>query len=163
GEYSPSRARVPAMMVVSNGFTLGAAFGGPIAAYLIPNYGWRGVFYFGAITPLVVAALMFLFLPESLQFLVLRSGNRAKIARWLKRVDPAAAVTGDTEYVVPETRKQGVPMVQLFHDGRALGTALLWVVNFMNLLNLYFLSNWLPTVIRDAGFSNTIAVNSGAV
>jgi AAHS family 4-hydroxybenzoate transporter-like MFS transporter len=163
GEYSPAKARVSAMMVVSNGFTLGAAFGGPIAAYLIPNYGWRAVFYFGAVTPLGIALLMYFLLPESLQFLALRSGDREKIARWLKRVDPTAPVTGATEYVIPETKKQGVPMVQLFHDGRALGTALLWVVNFMNLLNLYFLSNWLPTVIRDAGYSNTIAVNSGSV
>jgi AAHS family 4-hydroxybenzoate transporter-like MFS transporter len=163
GEYSPAKSRVSAMMVVSNGFTLGAAFGGPIAAYIIPNYGWRGVFYFGAVTPLVIAILMIFLLPESLQFLALRGRDKTKIAHWLKRVDPEVQLTADTEYIVTESRKKGVPMVQLFHDGRALGTALFWVVNFMNLLNLYFLSNWLPTVIRDAGYSNTIAVNSGAV
>jgi len=54
-------------------------------------------------------------------------------------------------------------MVQLFHDGRALGTAMLWVINFMNLLNLYFLSNWLPLVFSQAGYSNSIAVNSASV
>ena len=163
GEYSPSRARVTAMMVTSNGFTLGAAFGGPIAAYLIPHYGWRGVFYFGAITPLLIAVLMIFLLPESLQFLALRGRDKTKIARWLKRVDPAVIAGPDTEYVIPEDKKRGVPMVQLFHDGRALGTALRWVVNFMNLLNLYFLSNWLPIVVSSAGYSNSIAVNSAAV
>jgi AAHS family 4-hydroxybenzoate transporter-like MFS transporter len=163
GEYSSSSARVAAMMVVSNGFTLGAAFGGPIAAYLIPNYGWRGVFYFGAVTPLIIAVLMIFLLPESLQYLALRGNDKTQIARWLKRVDPALEITPDTQYVVSEDKKKGVPMVQLFHDGRALGTALFWVVNFMNLLNLYFMSNWLPTVLRDAGFSNTTAVNAGAI
>jgi AAHS family 4-hydroxybenzoate transporter-like MFS transporter len=163
GEYSPARARVTAMMVVSNGFTLGAAFGGPIAAWLIPNYGWRGVFYFGAVTPLVIAILMFFLLPESLQFLALRGHDKKQIARWLKRVDPGLTVGPGTEYVIPEEKKRGVPMVQLFHDGRALGTAMLWVVNFMNLLNLYFLSNWLPIVVSGAGYSNSIAVNSAAV
>jgi len=163
GEYSPARARVTAMMVVSNGFTLGAAFGGPIAAWIIPRYGWRGVFYFGSVTPLLVAALVIFLLPESLQFLALRGRNKAKLARWLRRVDATAVVSQDTEYVIPETKKRGVPLVHLFDDGRALGTALLWVVNFMNLLNLYLLANWLPTVVRDSGYSNTIAVNSGAV
>lgn len=163
GEYSPARARVALMMVVSNGFTLGAAFGGPIAAWLIPRYGWRGVFYFGAVVPLVVAVLMIFLLPESLQFLVLRGHDKAKIARWLKRVDPTAPVGNDTEYTLPDAKKKGVPIVHLFYDGRALGTTLLWIVNFMNLLNLYLLSNWLPTVVRDSGYSNTIAVNSGAV
>jgi AAHS family 4-hydroxybenzoate transporter-like MFS transporter len=163
GEYSPARARVTAMMVVSNGFTLGAAFGGPIAAYLIPLYGWRGVFYFGAVTPLVIAVIMIFLLPESLQFLALRGSDKTKIARWLKRVDPTVVAGPDTEYVIPEDKKRGVPMVQLFHDGRALGTTMLWVVNFMNLLNLYFLSNWLPIVVSSAGYSNSIAVNSAAV
>jgi AAHS family 4-hydroxybenzoate transporter-like MFS transporter len=163
GEYSPARARVTAMMVVSNGFTLGAAFGGPIAAWLIPNYGWRGVFYFGAVTPLVIAILMFFLLPESLQFLALRGHDKKQIARSLKRVDPSLTVGPATEYVIPEEKKRGVPMVQLFHDGRALGTAMLWIVNFMNLLNLYFLSNWLPIVVSSAGYSNSIAVNSAAV
>src|SRR5580698_9654017 len=163
GEYSPTRARVTAMMVVSNGFTLGAAFGGPIAAWLIPNYGWRGVFYFGAVTPLAIAVLMFFLLPESLQFLALRGHDKPQIARWLKRVDPTLTVGPSTEYVIPEEKKRGVPMVQLFNDGRALGTTLLWVVNFMNLLNLYFLSNWLPIVVSTAGYSNSIAVNSASV
>jgi len=163
GEYSPSRSRVMSMMVVSNGFTLGAAFGGPIAAWLIPNYGWRGVFYFGAMTPLVIAALMFFLLPESLQFLTLRGHNREQIAHSLQRLDPSLRLAPDTEFTTPDNRKKGVPMVQLFHDGRALGTLLLWVVNFMNLLNLYFLSNWLPIVVNSAGYSNTIAVNSASV
>jgi len=163
GEYSPARARVTAMMVVSNGFTLGAAFGGPIAAWLIPNYGWRGVFYFGAITPLLIAILMFFLLPESLQFLALRGHDKKQIARWLKRVDPTVIAGPATEYVIPEDKKRGVPMIQLFHDGRALGTSMLWIVNFMNLLNLYFLSNWLPIVVSGAGYSNSIAVNSAAV
>jgi len=163
GEYSPAKVRVTAMMVVSNGFTLGAAFGGPIAAWLIPNYGWRGVFYFGAATPLVIAVLMFFLLPESLQFLALRGHDKKQIARWLKRVDPTVAAGPATEYVTPEDKKRGVPMIQLFHDGRALGTSMLWIVNFMNLLNLYFLSNWLPIVVSGAGYSNSIAVNSAAV
>jgi AAHS family 4-hydroxybenzoate transporter-like MFS transporter len=43
--------------------------------------------------------------------------------------------------------------VHLFRDGRAVGTLLLWVINFTNLLNLYFLASWLPTVITNAGYS----------
>jgi AAHS family 4-hydroxybenzoate transporter-like MFS transporter len=49
-------------------------------------------------------------------------------------------------------------VLQLFRAGRATGTALLWIVNFMNLLNLYFLSSWLPTVVRDAGYPTSTGV-----
>jgi MFS family permease len=53
---------------------------------------------------------------------------------------------------------RGVPIVQLFAEGRARGTLGLWTVNFMNLLNLYFLSNWLPTLVRDAGYAAGLGV-----
>src|SRR5204863_7639490 len=43
-----------------------------------------------------------------------------------------------------------VPILHLFTENRALGTTLLWVINFMNLLNLYFLASWLPTVVNAA-------------
>src|ERR1700733_10818888 len=64
GEYSPRTLRVTIMMIVGNGFTAGAAFGGFIAAWLIPHYGWRSVFYFGAAAPLVISAIMIVALPE---------------------------------------------------------------------------------------------------
>jgi AAHS family 4-hydroxybenzoate transporter-like MFS transporter len=40
---------------------------------------------------------------------------------------------------------------RLFADGRAAVTLLLWVMFFMNLLNLWVLNNWLPTIMTDAG------------
>ena len=42
-------------------------------------------------------------------------------------------------------------MKQLFTEGRAISTVLIWTVYFMNLLNLFFLNSWLPTIISDAG------------
>jgi len=163
GEYSPARLRVTVMMIVSNGFTAGAAIGGFVAAGLIPLYGWRGVFYFGAVVPLLIAVLMFFVLPESLQFMTLRGVSPRKIALALRKIDPLAPAGDNVQYLVNEERKQGVPIVHLFHEGRALGTVLLWIINFMNLLNLYFLSNWLPTVVRDLGYSNSNAVLAGAM
>jgi AAHS family 4-hydroxybenzoate transporter-like MFS transporter len=163
GEYSPARLRVTVMMIVSNGFTAGAAIGGFVAAGLIPLYGWRGVFYFGAAVPLLIAALMFFVLPESLQFMTLRGASPRSIALAVRKINPEAPAGDDVQYEVHEEKKDGVPILHLFHDGRALGTLLLWIINFMNLLNLYFLSNWLPTVVRDMGYSNSNAVLAGAM
>ena len=163
GEYTPIRVRITAMVIVSNGFTAGAAMGGFIAAWLIPAFGWRAVFYFGGTIPLVIALLMFFLLPESLQFMVVRRKSQAKIGKWLKRVDPEAPVGEGVEYTARDQSKKGVPAIQLFREGRTLMTLLLWVMNFMNLLNLYFLSSWIPTVVRDAGFTTQIAVLAGAM
>jgi AAHS family 4-hydroxybenzoate transporter-like MFS transporter len=162
GEYSPGRARIVVMMVVGNCFSAGAAIGGFLAAQLIQSYGWRSVFYFGGTVPLIVSLAMLLALPESLQFLAVRGKDLYKIRRWLQRIDPSAPMSESTQYVVPEKAHKGVPWIQLFHEGRAVGTLLLWVINFMNLLNLYFLTLWLPTVVADIGYSTPIAVRVGA-
>ncbi len=71
GEYSPLRSRVTVMMVVANSFSAGAALGGFAAAGLIAHWGWRSVFFFGGITPLLVTLAMLFFLPESLQYCTL--------------------------------------------------------------------------------------------
>jgi MFS transporter, AAHS family, 4-hydroxybenzoate transporter len=42
-------------------------------------------------------------------------------------------------------------------------TLLLWVVFFMSLLDLYLLSNWLPTVLNDLGVSVSVAAAIGAM
>lgn len=160
-EYSPRRVRITLMMIAGSGFTAGAAIGGLISTWLIPGFGWRSVFYFGGAAPLALSVIMFFGLPESLHFLVLRDKDRGRVAEWLKRIDSNAAVNSRAKYIVPEENRKGVPAVHLFRDGRAAATLLLWAVNFLNLLNLYFLSNWLPTIVKDAGYSTSQAVLAG--
>jgi AAHS family 4-hydroxybenzoate transporter-like MFS transporter len=164
-EFSPRRLRVTLVMVLTVGFTAGAAFGGFIAAALIPSFGWRSVFYFGGIIPFFVAVAMLISLPESLQFMALRGArHRERLVRWIKKIDPASPVNASTEFVLPEEKRGGgVPIAHLFREGRGLATLMLWVVNFMNLLNLYSLASWLPTVVRDAGYPTQTAVLVGTI
>ena len=91
-EYSPRRMRVKLIMNITVGFTAGAALGGFVAARMIPTLGWRSVFYFGGAIPLLIGALMILYLPESLQFQVLKKGSLEGVRQSLKRIDPAAWV-----------------------------------------------------------------------
>jgi AAHS family 4-hydroxybenzoate transporter-like MFS transporter len=163
GEYSPQRKRVTLMMSITVGFTFGAAIAGFLSAWLIEDFGWRTVFYFGGIVPLVAGLAMLLWLPESLQFLVLKSRNSGKVAEALKRIDSSVKAGPGTEYVVREENKRGVPIRHLFAEGRSAVTVLFWILNFMNVFSLYSLSNWLPTLMRDAGYSTTMAVLVGSV
>src|SRR5439155_18805527 len=92
GEYTPRRLRVLMMLVVTNGFNLGAVIGGFLSAWMVQDFGWRSVFYVGGAIPLVIGILMVFRLPESLQFLVLRGSKAGKVATWLKRIDKTASV-----------------------------------------------------------------------
>jgi AAHS family 4-hydroxybenzoate transporter-like MFS transporter len=162
GEYSPAGRRVTLMMTITVGFTAGGAVAGFVARALIPAYGWQSVFFVGGAIPLAIAVAMYAGLPESLQFLAVRRRVH-EVGRWLKQLDPTLRVDASTEYVTNEESKGGVPFVHLLRDGRAPVTVLLWVVNFMNLLNLYSVSSWLPTVVNGMGYSPNTAVLVGTV
>lgn len=162
GEFSPRKLHVTIMMIVASGFNAGAAFGGFVAAGMIPRWGWRSVFYFGAAAPLVIAAIMIFALPESIQFLVLHRKHLDRAARWLKRID-SNAPDDSGQYFVEEAKRKGLPWIHLFRERRGLGTILLWIINFMNLLNIYFLASWLPTVANQAGYGIGTSVLVGTM
>jgi AAHS family 4-hydroxybenzoate transporter-like MFS transporter len=163
GEFSPKRSRVTLTMGITVGFTAGAAIGGFVALWLIPLFGWRSVFFVGGAVPLVIAVAMFFSLPESLQFLAVRRTRLDMLAYWLKKLDPSIQVNASTEFVSNEKAHRGVPIVHLFREGRSTVTILLWVVYFMNLLNLYSLSNWIPTVFTGMGYSQNAALLAGTL
>ena len=54
--------------------------------------------------------------------------------------------------------RASIPIGQLFRDGRARVTLLFWFLFFMNLMELYFLTSWLPTTISSQGISVQWAV-----
>lgn len=149
-EYAPERVRSTAVMIMFCGFSLGAALGGVASAVMIHDFGWRSVFVAGGILPLLGALVVWRWLPESVRFLVLNGGDKARIAGIMRRIDPSLDRPG-VAFVADEHKVDKSPIRQLFADQRAVLTCLLWVVFFMSLMVLYFLSNWLPTVINDAG------------
>ena len=81
----------------------------------------------------------------------------------LALINPKAAFAPATQFVVHEPGLAGMPVLHLFRDGRTLVTLLLWVVFFMSLLDLYFLANWLPTVLNDLGASVSTAAVIGSM
>jgi len=155
-EFSPHRKRATMVMSMFIGFSIGAAVGGGVAAYMVPAFGWRSVFLTGGVMPLALLPLLYVKLPESVRFLALRGDDRAVMAS-LRRTFPQADLPDGTHFSLSEPHPPGIPVVHLWRDGRALATLLIWVLFFMSLLELFFLSNWLPTVVNDLGASVSTA------
>jgi len=160
-EYSPQRQRASLLMWISCGFTGGAIAGGLISAIVIPLAGWRSVFLVGGILPLGIAAVMYRHLPESLLFLSLQEGSRGQLAQLLRRIAPEVDLSSGLHPAKPEQAQGRGSFLKLFRDGRSLMTLLLWLVSFANLLNLFFLANWLPLLSTRIGYSSTVAVMMG--
>ncbi|MEA2861342.1 MAG: transporter, family, 4-hydroxybenzoate transporter [Methylobacteriaceae bacterium] len=156
-EYSPQRSRATMVMVMFMGFSLGSAIGGLIAAQFISKYGWTSVFWLGGMVPIVLAPVLFLVLPESVRLLALRGSEDQRIRGFIKRINPDLRLE-EAHFVISEEHPRGFTVKHLFTEGRAPATLLFWVMFFMNLLDIYFLAAWLPTVINNAGLSIELAV-----
>ena len=151
-EYMPRRRRAGAVTTMMCGFSLGAAVGGFVAASIIPRFGWESVFVVGGVIPIVIAVASLAILPDSIRFLLVTGRQDARVRYYLTRIAPEATIPAELSPGVDEPRSGGVFVVkELFTEGRAVSTTLIWVIYFMNLLNLYFLNSWLPTIISDAG------------
>jgi len=152
-EYMPRRIRATGVMIMFTGFAVGAAVGGFLAAGLITRFGWRSVFVVGGLVP-CAAAVLLLGLPESIRFLVLKGGQEASVARLLRKIAPDVAIAPDASFAAGgERHEEGFVVKKLFTEGRARTTLLLWVIFFTNLLALFFLNSWLPTILHDSGRS----------
>jgi len=152
-EYIPKRILAVVIPILFVGMPLGGTISGFISAAMVPVWGWRSVFRVGGILPLVIAVLLVFVLPESIQFLAAQGKDSGTIAKIVARISPEVARSGATFVASREEQRKGVPVVDLFTEGRAAGTILLWIPYFMNLLLIYFLSSWLPSLLRDAGMS----------
>jgi AAHS family 4-hydroxybenzoate transporter-like MFS transporter len=127
------------------------------------------VFYLGGIMPLVVLPVLWFALPESIRLLVARGGDTGKLSQLMARIDPAGRYDQSSQFVLREDKSASSSIGELFRGGRAFGTCLLWIVFFSNLLMLYFLINWLPSVLQQAGMPieraiiATVVLNAGGI
>lgn len=162
-EFSPHRRRATMVMAMFCGFSIGAALGGLLAAAIIPVFGWRSIFLIGGIAPLLYAPFLARMLPESIRFLALTGRDDARLGQLIHRIAPSTTLSAETRFGVDEPKLTGLPVLHLFAEGRATTTLLFWIVFFMSLLDLYLLSNWLPTVLNDLGASISTAALVGAM
>jgi AAHS family 4-hydroxybenzoate transporter-like MFS transporter len=166
-EYAPARIRAVAVNAMFCGFSCGLAVGGLASAWLIPHFGWPSVLVAGGVGPIVLSVLLILMLPESVQFLAVRRRADQRIARILQRIVPLSRFDG-CRFIALDARagretathRAGKPgertqwaLAVVLSSRYRFGTLMLWLAYFMGLLIYYLLTNWLPTLFKDTGFS----------
>ncbi len=153
-EFAPKRARATMVVLMFTGVTFGGGLPGLIAAKFVAAYGWRILFWVGGLAPLVMAAILFVALPESVKYLTLRPARRAELVALLKRVDPALAIGPDTKFVISgEENRPKFSVGALLEGPLAVLTPLYWMSNLLCLMVFYFLNQWMPTVLSSSGVS----------
>lgn len=102
-------------------------------------------------------------MPESIRFLALQKDKTSQVASIAGKLVAGQTFGGDTKFVLREENRTGVSVKNLFTEGRAFMTVMLWLAFVASLLGHTFLTNWLPTVLSGEGMSLSHAVISGAL
>jgi len=67
--FAPLRRRATAVKLTIVCVPLGGMLGGVLAAWVLPKFGWRGLYAIGGTLPLLLAIVLWTLLPESPRFL----------------------------------------------------------------------------------------------
>ncbi|WLE61135.1 MFS transporter [Burkholderia plantarii] len=153
GEFCPDRRRATVINLMFCGFPLGAALGGFLAAWMIPQFGWRSVLLAGGIAPLVLAVALVARMPESVRFMVATRRPVERIRATLARVSARALEAGS--FVLTETapRTEGKGAAVVLSRQYRVGSVMLWIAYFMGLVIFYASINWMPILLKDAGLA----------
>lgn len=154
-EYAHLRRGGSSITFMMTGYHVGGVLTALLAIPILPTLGWQAMFVIGALPALVLVPLMLKNLPESQSFLVAR-GRRDEAEELAERygipLQPEEVREVRAEERTSEEGRFGA-IKTLFSGGYLLGTLAFSLASFMGLLLVYGLNQWLPTIMRDAGYA----------
>lgn len=162
-EYSPDKYRAASVAIVTSGYPMGAMMTSVIASFIMPDYGWRGMFWFGGAFTLAMGLVAWMLIPESLKYLFERRPENA-----LGRVNEILVklkkpVLPDLPVIADDKNKGSnfiQVMLKLLAPEHRLKTLTLWAAFFLCISTLYFLMSWIPKLMEDSGFAATTGRNA---
>lgn len=181
-EFAPSKRRSLLTSAMFTGFPLGAAWGGFLSAWMIPEWGWRSVLQLGGVLPMGLALIMLFLLPESVRFMAARGLPAQRIRAVLLHLSNTPAVRDATHFVMGEkispsslqSQGQGQGQGQGYGGAAAnpsktgvamilsrpyiVGSVMLWITYGMGIVIFYALINWMPVLLRDSGLEPKTAL-----
>ena len=151
-EYAPKRSRAMLVSLLWAGYPLGNALGGFMTAYIVTHYRWPMVFYAGGVPTLVLAMLLLFLMPESLRFLAAKGRMGRDARRLAEKLDPGLKRASYELTMRTDTATATkMPFRELFTDGRAAGTVLVWFILFLGFATTTVITLQTPTLLHAAG------------
>lgn len=151
-EYCPVNKRFFLVNTMFCGFPLGAALGGFVSAWMIPEWGWRSILWLGAIAPTLLVIVMVFLLPESVRYLVTQENKQDVIKQILSKISLKAKQV--THFYLEENQaeikdaRSGISVV--LSKYYLVGSLALWLTYFMGLVIFYGVMNWMPLLFKEA-------------
>jgi AAHS family 4-hydroxybenzoate transporter-like MFS transporter len=160
-ELTPARRRTLAITATIVCVPLGGMLAGLYAGYILPQFGWRVLFWMGGALPAVLSIVLIALLPESPRFLVRWPRRWDELRGLLKRM--ARPVDDGTVFIDAAEQKleRRAGLRALFQADRVRDTLALWVAFFLSLFAVYTAFSWLPAMLASEGAN--VAITSGGL
>ena len=166
-EFTPPKYTSFCIAIVTAGFPLGATFAGLLIAPVLPIYGWEVVFFALGIATFIMTIIVYLYIPESVQFLSTLKTEEAlnKANQLLTKMNKPVL----TEFATPEVVYEKTSVTNILGADLFANTIKLWITIFFVFVSMYFLMSWLPKLTINAGFSEAngihaaVSLNGGGV
>lgn len=160
-EYAPPKSKDFWVSFAMSGYPIGAVLSGLVAAEVTPLYGWQMMFQIAGITTVATLPLVYIYMAESLDFLLKSQPNAA-----LKRANVILAKMNLPLIDALPSRENTVSKASvnaLLQGNRRIPTLQLWSAIFLVFATLYFLTMWIPKLASSAGLSLQLAIYAGMV
>ncbi|HTH96413.1 MAG TPA: MFS transporter [Stellaceae bacterium] len=154
-EFMPIRRRGVLLASSSLLYQAAGVTAALIALVLVPALGWRSMFLVGGL-PLVTVFLMWLYLPESVRFLIQRDrmGEAQAIVKDLSSIDPATIpVQAAQETAADLGQAKSVSVWNILQGGLLRVTLGIWFMNVTSGFVFFALLTWLPSLLIAQGFT----------
>jgi len=159
-EYSPERYRALSVTAVTSGYPLGAMFTSVAANFVMDDFGWRGMFWFGGGITLLMGLVAYRLIPESLKYLFERrpANAHARVNEILKKLgkETLARLPDVVPLAHGERRGMLSNIATLLAREHRVVTLTLWAAFFLCFATLYFLMSWIPKLMIDAGYDEAV-------
>lgn len=164
-EFLPTAKRGRYLAILEGFWPLGFITAGLLSLFFLTHFDWRTMFLVQAV-PAAFLLVIRILVPESPRWLADRghaaeaervmSGIEAKVIRRL----PAGQKLPEARPVALQTRHaRRFSFLELWANGYAGRTLMIWTVWFFALLGFYGLTTWLSALLQEAGHSVTKSVS----
>lgn len=128
-EYASAGTRNRAVAIGFAGTCVGGILAGLLSLWLIPQFGFRAMFWAGAVPAVLLLPVLWWAFPRT----------------------PAPAV--QTE------KRSGISVVEVFRGGGIVTTVGFWILMALCLLLVFGVATWLPALMREAGYGLAAALS----
>jgi len=92
-------------------------------------------------------------LPESIKFLSLKAERRQRLVNQIERLQPGLNLDPNSIFTIgDEVNKKEFSYSAIFKGRLAWITPMFWLSNAVNLMIFYFINQWTPTILANAGY-----------